>query len=76
MQTIAMGYFIRPSSYFVTAFWAGLAAPTGLYAAPNAYPCFVSAGSVERGFVEAASYISTAWGQYNAEYRPAKPAPE
>jgi hypothetical protein len=66
MQTAAMGV-TRHGNYFATALWAGLAAPSAVYAAPAQDYVLQSAGCVERSFGTAGYYLTAALAQHRAE---------
>ena len=52
---------------FAKAFWAGIAAPTALYAAPPAYPVYVAANSVPQAFANVGANLTGAASRYRDE---------
>jgi hypothetical protein len=58
---------IRLHGTFAKAFWAGIAAPTALYAAPPTYPVFVAANSVPRAFADVGANLTGAASRYRDE---------
>jgi hypothetical protein len=58
---------IRLHGTFAKAFWAGIAAPTALYAAPLPYPVYVAANSVPRAFAEVGTNLTGAASRYRDE---------
>lgn len=49
---------------FWTAFWAGLAAPTGLYAGPAPYAAYIGGYSLPQTFAAVGVYMNQAVGQF------------
>jgi hypothetical protein len=59
----------RYTNYFLPALWAGLAAPTGLYASAPQYPYYLGTYSVAQSFGQVGSYLNYALNQYSGESR-------
>ena len=45
---------------FISAFWAGLAAPNSLFDPPVSYPYFVAKDSIRRAFGQVAWHVNNA----------------
>lgn len=57
------------SPMFWTAFWAGMAAPVSLYAAPTAYAGYVAIPSPAQSFAMVGGYLSAAAEQVQNDRR-------
>jgi hypothetical protein len=58
---------------FVAAFFAGLAAPVGLYSSPPDYPVYVAASSVPAAFAGVGVSLSAATSRYRDDASRDKP---
>ena len=57
----------RHRNYFISALWAGLAAPTRLFTSPVPYPYFVATDSVRRSFGQVAWYVNNAVSRHREQ---------
>lgn len=65
---------MRPTPAFLTAFWAGMAAPTGLYAATPLYMAYAAPQMVQTSFFFVGRQISEAMQKVENDGRAADSA--
>lgn len=64
---------MRLQARFWAAFWAGLAAPVGLFAAPPAYPVHSGLSSVASSFATVGAQLSRAASQTTDDAKRGQP---
>ena len=62
------------NSVFANAFWAGLAAPVGLYAPAPDYKAYSVTGSVGQSFGTMASFVNASFRQTEIGFAVVRPA--